>query len=119
MKFMAIFSFLSFMPAAYADEAAASAHGSTISSMLLFGAMFVMMYFLMIRPQSKRAKELRNLVASLAKDDEVVTQGGMIGKFVRDTGSFFIITLGSGMEVPVQKQSIVQVLPKGTIKSIC
>lgn len=111
-----------FVPSAFADEAAAAgagAHGSGLSSLIMFGAIFVMMYFLMIRPQSKRAKEQRNMLASIAKDDEVVTQGGLLGKVVRDTGSFFILALSEGVEVPVQKQSVVQVLPKGTLKTIC
>ncbi|HSX20253.1 MAG TPA: preprotein translocase subunit YajC [Gammaproteobacteria bacterium] len=110
-----------FVPVVLADAAAPAkgAHGSAISSMIMFGAIFIMMYFLMIRPQSKRAKELRNMLSTLAKDDEVVTQGGLLGKIVRDAGSFFIITLSEGVEVPVQKQSIVQVLPKGTLKTIC
>lgn len=118
-KMLSILLLLSVVaPAAFADEAAASAHGGGMSSMLMFGAMFVMMYFLLIRPQSKRAKEHRNLLASLAKGDEIVTQGGMLGKIERDAGNFFIITLSEGVEVPVQKQAVTQVLPKGTLKSI-
>lgn len=120
-----IFIFMTFLagyvPMAFADETAAStaAHGGGLSSLIMFGAIFVMMYFLMIRPQSKRAKEHRNMLVAIAKDDEVVTQGGLLGKIVRDTGSFFIIALSAGVEVPVQKQSIIQVLPKGTLKTIC
>lgn len=109
-----------FLPVAYADETTtvAAAAGGGMSSMLVFGAMFVAMYFLMIRPQSKRAKEHRNLLSSLTKGDEVITQGGLLGKIERDAGSFFILALSEGVEVPVQKQSIVQLLPKGTLKSI-
>jgi len=80
--------------------------------------MFVMMYFLMIRPQSKRAKEHRQLLTKLAKGDEVLTQAGMLGRIERDAGNFFILALAEGVEVPVQKQSVVQLLPKGTLKSI-
>ncbi len=109
-----------FPVAAIAEDAPAAAHGGgAIGTFITFGAMFVMMYFLLIRPQSKRAKEHRNLLSSLAKDDEVVTQGGMLGKIVRDAGSFFIVALSDGVEVPVQKQAITQLLPKGTLKSIC
>jgi preprotein translocase subunit YajC len=105
---------------AHADEpAAAAAHGGGIGTLITFGAMFVMMYFLLIRPQSKRAKEHRNLLATLSKDDEVVTQGGMLGKIVREAGNFFIVALSDGVEVPVQKQAITQLLPKGTLKTIC
>lgn len=102
---------------AAADEAAAGAHGG-MSSMIMIGAMFAMMYFLMIRPQSKRAKEHRNLLANLTKGDEVITQGGMVGTIARDAGNFFILSLNEGIEVPVQKQAVVQQLPKGTLKAI-
>lgn len=115
------------VPTAFADEtvaaasnaaAAGAAGGSGMQSLIMFGALFIMMYFLMIRPQSKRAKEQRNMLASITKGDEVVTQGGLLGTVARDAGSFFIITVGDGVEIPVQKQAVVQLLPKGTLKSI-
>lgn len=110
------------MPIAYAEDVttvgAVAGQGGGMSSMIIFGAMFVAMYFLMIRPQTKRAKEHRELLASLTKGDEVLTQGGMLGKIERDAGNFFILSLSDNVEVPVQKQSIVQLLPKGTLKSI-
>ena len=120
-KLFVLLSLLGLMPFAYADDAAAPAvsHGGGMGSLVMFGALFVMMYFLMIRPQSKRAKEHRSLLANLTKDDEVVTQGGIVGKIVRNTDSFVILALAEGVEVPVQKQSIVQLLPKGTLKTIC
>lgn len=122
-KFLTLLSLLGALPLANAEEVVAVApvqgHGGGMSSLVMFGALFVMMYFLMIRPQSKRAKEHRNLLANLIKDDEVVTQGGLVGKIVRDTDNFVILALAPGVEIPVQKQSIVQVLPKGTLKSIC
>lgn len=118
-KILAILMLVGFMPFAWADEAASHAHGGGLSSLIMFGAIFVMMYFLMIRPQSKRAKEHRAMLSGLAKDDEVITQGGLLGKIVRDAGNFFILAVADGVQVPVQKQSIVQVLPKGTLKTIC
>lgn len=117
-KILAILVLVGFVPFAWADESAIG-HGGGLSSLIMFGAIFVMMYFLMIRPQSKRAKEHRNMLSGLAKDDEVIIQGGLLGKIVRDTGNFFILSLTDGVQVPVQKQSIVQVLPKGTLKTIC
>jgi len=117
-KLLLLLTLCGFFPVAYADEAVSAASGGGMSSLVIFGAMFVMMYFLMIRPQSKRAKEHRDLLANLSKGDEVITQGGLLGKIERDTGSFFILALSEGIEVPVQKQSIVQLLPKGTLKSI-
>lgn len=118
-RILTLLSLVCFVPFAYADDAAAAAHGGGMSSLIMFGGLFVMMYFLMIRPQSKRAKEHRNLLSKLTKDDEVVTQGGMVGRIVRDADSFFIIAVAEGVEFPVQKQSITQLLPKGTLKSIC
>jgi len=115
-KLITVLVFLGMAPVAMAEEVAA--HQGGMSSMLMFGALFVMMYFLMIRPQSKRAKEHRNLLANLAKGDEVLTQGGIVGRIAREAESFFILTLSEGVEVPVQKQSVVQQLPKGTLKSI-
>lgn len=108
---------LGFAPCVFAEEAAGASHGG-LSSMLMFGAIFVMMYFLMIRPQSKRAKEHRNLLANLSKGDEVVTQGGIVGRIDRIADSFFILKLSDNVSVPVQRQSVVQVLPKGTLQSI-
>ncbi len=113
-----LMTFVMLVPMAHADAAPAAGHGGGVGSLIMFGAIFVMMYFLMIRPQSKRAKEHRNMLSSLTKDDEVVTQGGLLGKIVRDTDTFTIITIADGIEIPVQKQSIVQVLPKGTLKNI-
>lgn len=111
---------LMFVPSVFADAPAQNAaHGGGLSSLLMFGAIFIMMYFLMIRPQSKRAKEHRNMLSTLAKDDEVVTQGGLLGRIVRDVDGFLIIAVSNGIEIPVQKQAIVQVLPKGTLKTIC
>jgi preprotein translocase subunit YajC len=117
-KLIISLSMLTISSMAFADDAASAAHGGGMSSLVMFGALFIMMYFLMIRPQSKKAKEHRNLLASITKGDEVVTQGGMLGKVERDAGSFFILTLSEGVEVPVQKQAVIQLLPKGTLKSI-
>ena len=116
-KLFTVLCMLAFVPVVSADPAAAAAGGG-MGSLVMFGALFIMMYFLMIRPQSKRAKEHRDLLSNLSKGDEVVTQGGMLGRIERDAGSFFILALAEGLEVPVQKQSSVQLLPKGTLKSI-
>lgn len=113
-----------YVPIVFADSTTPAAtatqgHGGGLGSLVMFGAIFAMMYFLMIRPQSKRAKEHRNMLAAITKDDEVVTQGGMVGKIVRDVDGFFIIAISDNVEIPVQKQSVIQVLPKGTLKTIC
>ncbi len=80
--------------------------------------MFVVLWFLMIRPQMKKAKEHKALLAGLAKGDEVVTQGGIVGKVTKVGENYVSVEIAEGTEVVVQKPSIGLVLPKGTIKSI-
>ncbi|MEK9711189.1 MAG: preprotein translocase subunit YajC [Thalassolituus sp.] len=80
-----------------------------------FAAIF---YFLLWRPQSKRQKEHKNLVENLAKNDEVVTAGGMLGKVVKVTEEFAVIEVADGVQFPVQKVAVTAVLPKGTIKEV-
>lgn len=78
---------------------------------------FVVFYFMLIRPQMKRAKDHRNLVSQLSKGDEVVTNGGILGK-ISDLGeSFVTLELADNVSVKVQRQSIANVMPRGTIKS--
>ncbi len=85
-------------------------------SMLPLVLMFVVLYFIMIRPQMKKQKEHRAMVEALAKGDEVVTAGGMLGR-VSNLGENFIgVEIASGVEVQLQRQAVVQVLPKGTMK---
>jgi len=77
---------------------------------------FVVFYFLLIRPQQKKAKEHRNLVAALQKGDEVVTAGGILGK-IRDVGETFIaLEVADNTELRIQKHQVVQLMPKGTVK---
>ena len=79
-------------------------------------AMFVLMYFLLIRPQQKRAKDHKNLLKELKIGDEVVTNGGIIGKINAVDESFAEIEIASGVSVKVQKQGINQKMPKGSVK---
>jgi preprotein translocase subunit YajC len=79
-------------------------------------AMFVLMYFLLIRPQQKRAKDHKNLLKELKTGDEVVTNGGVIGKINAVDESFAEIEIASGVSVKVQKQGINQKMPKGSVK---
>ncbi|MBU2882942.1 preprotein translocase subunit YajC [Psychrosphaera sp. B3R10] len=108
-----------FISNAYAEGGApaAAAGPDMLIMLLIFGVIF---YFMIYRPQAKRVKEHKNLVSSLAKGDEVLTAGGMIGKItkVADDKDFVRVELAEGIEVMVQKGSINSVLPKGTIKSI-
>ena len=103
----------------FADGAGIQAQqGGMMSSMLMFGVIFAMFYFLMIRPQSKKQKEHRDLIGNLTNGDEVITTGGILGKISKVTDNFFILTISEGVNVPVQKQAIANALPKGTIKSL-
>ena len=78
--------------------------------------MFVVLYFVMIRPQMKRQKEHKAMIEAIAKGDEVVIGGGMLGKVSKLGDSFVHVEVASGVEVQVQRSAIVQVLPKGTYK---
>jgi len=102
--------------------AQASAEGSTLMGMLPILLMFVILYFLMIRPQMKRQKEHRNLVANLAKGDEVITSGGLLGRISNASENYITIEIAAvgdkPVEVLVQRPAVTSVLPKGTIKSL-
>jgi preprotein translocase subunit YajC len=89
-----------------------------LSSFLPIILMFAVLYFIMIRPQMKRAKELRNMLAAMVKGDEVLTNGGIIGKISKLGEAYVGIEIADGVEITVTKGSITTVLPKGTIKSI-
>ena len=80
--------------------------------------MFVAMYFLMIRPQQKRAKEQKNMMEALAKGNEVVTAGGVLGKITKISDAYVTLEVSSGAELVVQKNAITTVLPNGTLKSL-
>lgn len=108
-----------FVSNAYADTAAAPAQqGGGLSLMMMTGIFILFMYFVMWRPQSKRAKEHRNLISSLAKGDEVVTAGGILGRVVKVSDTYLVLSLADNVEITMQKSSISNVLPKGTLKSI-
>ena len=89
---------------------------ANISSFLPFILMFVVLYFLMIRPQQKRAKEHKALMAALTKGDEVVTAGGMLAKVNKLGETFLTVEVANGVEIQIQRTAVIQVLPKGTIK---
>jgi preprotein translocase subunit YajC len=78
---------------------------------------FAIFYFLIIRPQVKRAKEHKKLVESVAKGDEVVTTGGLLGKVVETGDNFVTLEIAEGVQVKVQRQGVTSLVPKGTIKS--
>jgi preprotein translocase subunit YajC len=109
-----------FISTAFAQTApAAAAEGgmqSSLMSMLPLVLMFVVLYFVMIRPQMKRQKEHRNMIEALAKGDEVATAGGVLGKVTKLGDTYLGIEVAQGVEVQIQRSAVVQVLPKGTFK---
>ena len=107
-----------FISNAYAQSTDALGLGGNLTSFLSLVLMFVVMYFLMIRPQQKRAKEQRAMMDALAKGDEVVTAGGMLGRVVKVVDAYVTIEVASGTEIMVQKSSITTLLPKGTLKAL-
>ena len=84
---------------------------------MLVGFLFIF-YFMLIRPQTKRAKEHQMLVAKISKDDEVVTTGGLLGRVTKVADQFLIIAVADGIEVTIQRQAVAASLPKGTLKNI-
>jgi preprotein translocase subunit YajC len=105
--------------AAVGTDANQAAGGSGLAFNLIFiAAIFVVFYLLLWRPQSKRAKEHRDLVSSIAVGDEIMTNGGFLGKVDRVSDAYVLVNLAEGVNVYMQKNAITRVLPKGTIKSL-
>lgn len=102
----------------YSDANAATTQaGSSMSSILLLAAFFAIFYFLMIRPQMKRSKQLKKMVSELTKGDEVVTTGGIIGKIHKLGDNYTEIEIAEGTVIKVQKNAVGSVLPKGSVQS--
>jgi preprotein translocase subunit YajC len=104
-----------------ADAAAQSGQAQTgigFDFLLMIAVFFAIMYFLIIRPQTKRAKEHKALVESLSKGDEVVTAGGLLGRVTELDENFIRVELTEGVQVTVQRQAVTAVMPKGTLKGV-
>ncbi|WP_426702434.1 preprotein translocase subunit YajC [Rhodanobacter sp. Col0626] len=101
-----------------AQAAAAQPAGGGMSMIIMMVVLFGLMYFMMIRPQMKRQKEHRALLAGLAKGDEVVTNGGIAGRVDELGETFITVEIAANVKVKVQKGSVQQVLPKGSLKSV-
>ena len=101
---------------AFAQAPAAGADSGGLMSFLPLILMFAVLYFIMIRPQMKRQKEHKAMVEALAKGDEVVTAGGLLGKVVKAGDAFLTVEVATGVEVQIQRTAVNQVLPKGTVK---
>lgn len=110
-----------FISSAYAQTAGASAEQQVLGFLPII-LMFVVLYFLMIRPQMKRAKEHRTMLEGLKKGDEVVTAGGVVGRVTKVGEAYVSVEIGKrgddALEIHVQKQSVQTLLPNGTIKAI-
>ncbi len=110
--------FISSAFAQTAPAAAAAGGGDMLSSltgMLPLVLMFVVLYFVMIRPQMRKQKEHRTMIEAIAKGDEVATAGGLLGKITKLGESYLTLEVAAGVEVQLQRNAIVQVLPKGSI----
>ena len=115
---MSLLSF--FIPTAYAAANTAStqhaSHASPWSTIIMLGVFFAIFYFLLIRPQSKRAKQQRELLASLGKGDEVVTSSGIIGRITDIEDNIVSLEIAKNTTIKVQKNAVSSTLPKGTFK---
>ena len=103
---------------AYAQAAATSDPTGGFMGLLPMVAMFGLLWFLMIRPQMKKAKEHKALVEALAKGDEVITQGGIAGKIAEVGEAYLLVEVADGVQIKVQKQAVGTVLPKGSLKTL-
>jgi len=102
-------------------EGAPAAPATTMDTMIGFlplVAMVVLFYFILIRPQSKRAKEHKAMVGALQKGDEVVTQGGILGRIVQVSENFVTVEISRDVTIHVQKHAVTALMPKGTIKDL-
>jgi len=102
---------------AYAQAPAAGGDAGLMGFLPII-LMFVLLYFLMIRPQMKRAKEHKSMVDALQKGDEVITAGGVVGRITKVAEAYVTVEIAANTEVSVQKGAVQTLLPKGTIKSI-
>ncbi|WP_022952308.1 preprotein translocase subunit YajC [Leucothrix mucor] len=99
-------------------EGAAAPQGGGLQLIIMMAIFFGIMYFMIIRPQQKRAKEHRELISSISKGDEIVAGGGILGKVVNLGDNFIEMSVAEGSTIKVQRQAVSAVMPKGTMKSL-
>lgn len=99
-------------------QAAGAPQGSGMSSLIMMVAIFAIFYFLMIRPQQKKQKELKALIDGLQKGDEVLTAGGILGRITALDEQYVELDIANNVNIKMQRNSVVNVLPKGTVKAI-
>ena len=107
-----------FISNAYAQAAAGGDPTGGLMGLAPLVLMFIVLWFLMIRPQMKRAKEHKAMVSALAKGDEVVTQGGIAGRVTKVGDAYLNVEIADNVTIVVQSQAVVTVLPKGTLKTL-
>ena len=109
-----------FISTAHAQAAGGSAQGGGFEMLIMLAVFGLIFYFLLYRPQAERVKEHKNLVSSLSKGDEVLTQGGLVGKITKVTEDkdFIEIALNESNEIIIQKSAVTAMLPKGTMKAV-
>lgn len=107
-----------FISDAMAEGAAAAQQSDPLMSLLPLVVIFVLFYFVLIRPQTKRAKEHKAMVEAISKGDEVVTNGGLLGRVAAVSDNFVKVELAEGISVHVQRHAVAQLMPKGTIKGL-
>ncbi len=103
---------------AYAQTAGAGGGAGLLGSLLPMVAIFAIFYFLLIRPQQKKQKELNNLINNLQKGDEVLTAGGILGRITGLDDNYVEIEIAANVKIKMQKNSVINVLPKGSVKAI-
>ncbi|NNM51653.1 MAG: preprotein translocase subunit YajC [Pseudomonadales bacterium] len=111
-------SFLISSAQAATDVPTGQAAGTPWPLLVTMAAVFIVMYFMSIRPQQKKQKQVQDMLQSLAKGDEVVFAGGLLGRVTKLSDEFLIIEVATGLELRVQRQSIQATLPKGTLKTV-
>ena len=109
---------MNFISSAHAQAAEQASPEGGIMQLVLMAGLFVLFYFIAIRPQRKRQKEHTELVSSLAKGDEVVTNSGILGKIAKLEDNYLALLVADNIELKFQKAAVHAVLPKGTLKSI-
>lgn len=107
-----------FISNAYADTMVPPAQGSPFTFFFITLLLLAFLYFSIWRPQNKRAKQLQALIDSIAKGDEVITAGGMLGKVVKLSDQYITLNVANNVDITMQKSAIVSVLPKGTLKTL-
>ena len=106
-----------FISDAVAEAAPAAQQADPMTSLIFFGGMILIFYFILIRPQSKRAKEHRELVGGLSKGDEVITNGGILGKITEVSEQYATVEIADNVQIKIQKAAVATVLPKGSLKA--